>query len=155
MKQICFEPIGFVSSKYKNPKDLIFACDQGLKTKTTAKIIVAKKYQEGLNDLRQFSHIFVIYFLDKVNKVELTTHPGPPDAVNLPRVGVFASRSQYRPNPIALRLVKLVKVEKNTVEVKGLDAVDNTPVLDIKPYVKGFDRPDSFTTADWYSWLEK
>jgi len=155
MPKIFFNPIGFVSSDFINPKDLISACENGLKNKNKSKIIIFEKFIDGLYGLEKFSHIFVIYFLDKVKKFEIKTHPGPPSIKNLPKVGVFASRSQYRPNPIALRLVKLIKIEKNVIYLEGLDAIDKTPVLDIKPYVKGFDRPDDFRTADWYDWLEK
>ncbi len=152
---ICFEPIGKVESEYKNPKDLIFACEKGINTKTNSKIIVDKKFKKGLYKLNEFSHIFVIYLLHQADKIELITHPGPPHELDLPKVGVFASRSQYRPNHIALRLVQLQKIEKNVLFVEGLDAINGTNVLDIKPYVKGFDRPDKFKTAEWYDWLER
>jgi len=97
----------------------------------------------------------VLYFLNQATKLELLAHPGPPTEINLPKVGVFASRSQYRPNHIALRLVKLVKIENNVLHVEGLDAINSSKVLDVKPYVKGFDRPDKFYTANWYDWLDK
>ena len=147
-------PIGTVTADYHEPKALIFACEQGLKTKTHSTITLNPAYQEGLQGLEAFSHLFVLYHLDKADKIELVTHPGPP-SVTLPRVGVFASRSQYRPNHIALRLVKLLKVAGNTLTVEGLDAINGSKVLDIKPYVKGFDRPEPFTTASWYDWLDE
>ena len=152
---ICFEPIGEVESEYENPKDLVFACEKGLRTKTNSKIIINKNFEKGLAGLEEFSHVFVMYFLHQADKIELVTHPGPPTETDLPRVGVFASRSQYRPNHIALRLVKLKKIEKNVMFVEGLDAIDGSRVLDIKPYVKGFDRPESYKTAVWYGWLER
>lgn len=151
---ISFESIGKVKSEYKKPNDLIFACEKGIKANTHSKIIINQKFKKGLQKLEEFSHIFIIYFLHQANKIEILTHPGPPNKTNLPKVGVFASRSQYRPNHFALRLVKIIKIEKNNIFVKGLDAVDGTHVLDIKPYVKGFDRPKKFKTANWYDWLE-
>ncbi|MCX8179732.1 MAG: SAM-dependent methyltransferase [Candidatus Aenigmarchaeota archaeon] len=84
----------------------------------------------------------------------METYPAPMTIKNLPKVGVFASRSQYRPNKIALRLVKLEKIEKNVLYVKGLDAINKTPVIDIKPYIKEFDRPLKFKQAPWYCWLK-
>jgi len=153
MNNITFSPIGHAVSEFERPQDFVFACENGLKTENTSVIVIDDKYSEGLNGLEEFSHIFVIYFLDKAEKIELTTHPGPPSVKNLPRVGVFASRSQYRPNPIALRLVRLIKVEENKLYVEGLDAANGSPVLDIKPYVAGFDRPENFKTASWYGWL--
>ena len=155
MTKICFEPIGVIASEFENPKDLIFACEKGLNTMTKSKIVLNENFEKGLNGLKDFSHIFVIYFLDQANKIELVTHPGPPTETSLPKVGVFASRSQYRPNHIALRLVKLTKIEGNILYVEGLDAINESKVLDIKPYVKGFDRPDDFKTASWYDWLNK
>ena len=93
--------------------------------------------------------------MNKINTIELITHPGPPSIKDLPKVGVFASRSQHRPNPIALKLVKLIKIEKNKVHVQGLDAINNSPVLDIKPYISGFDKPEKVKIASWYNWLNK
>jgi len=155
MTKICLEPIGHVVSNFENPEELIFACEKGLQTTTNSKIILDKKYAQGTKGLEEFSHIFVIYFLDQATKLELTTHPGPPSEKTLPKVGVFASRSQYRPNHIALRLVKLIKIEDNTLHVQGLDAINESQVLDIKPYIAGFDRPKEFKIAPWYDWLDK
>ncbi len=155
LDKICFNPIGVIESRFDNPEDLIFACEKGLSTKTISKIALNEKFAEGLIGLKEFSHVFVIYFLDRANKIELLTHPGPPTETGLPKVGVFASRSQYRPNHIALRLVELLNVEGNCLHVKGLDAINGSKVLDIKPYVKGFDRPEQFTSASWYDWLNE
>ncbi len=155
MPEIFFEPIGIIQSEFKNPEELIFACEKGLDTDTESEIIIDEHFEEGLKGLKEFSHIFVIYYLDQANKIELSTHPGPPSETSLPKVGVFASRSQYRPNHIALRLVQLLKIDANRIHVKGLDAVNGSKVLDIKPYIKGFDRPEQFKTASWYDWLDQ
>jgi tRNA (adenine37-N6)-methyltransferase len=153
MTKICFDPIGIIQSKFNNPEDLAFACEQGLDTDTESEIIVDEHLKEGLSGLEEFSHIFIIYFLNQADRIELSTHPGPPSEESLPKVGVFASRSQYRPNHIALRLAELLNINCNRILVKGLDAVNGSKVLDIKPYVKGFDRPENFKTAYWYDWL--
>lgn len=155
MEKICFEPIGVIKSPFENPEDLIFACEKGLNTKTISTITLDEKLEEGLYGMNEFSHVFVIYFLDRANKIELLTHPGPPTETELPKVGVFASRSQFRPNHIALRLVKLLEIEGNKLRVEGLDAINGSKVLDIKPYVHGFDRPKHFKTANWYDWLNR
>ena len=154
MEKICFEPIGVVESQFENPEDLIFACKKGLDTKTISTITLNEKLEEGLCGLNEFSHVFVIYFLDQATNIELLTHPGPPTETELPKVGVFASRSQYRPNHFALRLVKLLAIEGNKLRVEGLDAINGSKVLDIKPYVHRFDRPKQFKTASWYNWLD-
>jgi len=153
MQKLCFNSIGTIRSKFKNPEELVFACEKGLDTDTESEIIIDEHLEEGLTGLKEFSHIFIIYFLNQADKIELSTHPGPPSETSLPKVGVFASRSQYRPNHIALRLAKLLNINGNRIRVRGLDAVNGSPVLDIKPYVKGFDRPENFKTAYWYDWL--
>lgn len=149
-----FESIGVVESEYDQPQDLIFACEKGLDTETYSRIVLNERYVSGLRGLEEFSHLFVMFHLDRAAKIEILTHPGPPD-IKLPKVGVFASRSQYRPNHIALRLVKILKVENGVISVKGLDAVNGSKVIDIKPYVPGFDRPQEYKAASWYTWLDK
>jgi tRNA-Thr(GGU) m(6)t(6)A37 methyltransferase TsaA len=153
MKKIALSPIGMVVSKLNNPKDTAFVCEKGKKAKIISQIIISKQFVKGLKGLAKFSHIWVIYFLDKINTIELITHPGPPSIKNLPKVGVFASRSQYRPNPIALKLVKLIAINKNKLIVQGLDAINSSPVLDIKPYVPGFDKLEETKIGRWYNWL--
>lgn len=155
MEEIVFKPIGFVVSKFKKPKDIVFVCEKGTKAKIKSKIIIYKEFEKGLRGLEKFSHIWIIYFLNKINTTEMITYPGPPSIQNLPKVGIFASRSQYRPNPIALKLVKLMKIEENKLHVQGLDAIDGSPVLDIKPYIPSFDKPEKVKIANWYSWLEQ
>lgn len=154
-KIITFKTIANVISEFNNPKDLIFACEKGLKTQAISKIKVNKEYAHGLMGLKSFSHVWVIYYLHLADKTEIVTMPGTPEMTDLPKVGVFASRSQYRPNKIALRLAKIVKITKNIIHVSGLDAINGTEVLDIKPYVPGFDRPKKYKCAPWYSWFEK
>jgi tRNA-Thr(GGU) m(6)t(6)A37 methyltransferase TsaA len=154
MGNINLEFIGKITSDYKFPEELHFACEKGLKTINYSKIILKEEYAKGLKGLEKFSHIFVIYILDKADKIELITHPGPLSIKDLEKVGVFASRSQYRPNHIALRLVKLINVNNNELTVEGLDAINDSKVLDIKPYIPGFDRPSEFKVAKWYDWLK-
>ncbi|PIS09251.1 tRNA (N6-threonylcarbamoyladenosine(37)-N6)-methyltransferase TrmO [Candidatus Beckwithbacteria bacterium CG10_big_fil_rev_8_21_14_0_10_34_10] len=154
-KKISFKPIGIIRSDFSQAKDTVFCCEKGLKAKNIGMVILDSKHQRGLKGIEKFSHIFVLYYLDKIKKVELITYPGPLSVKNLPQVGVFASRSQYRPNKIALRLVKLVKVKDRSLMVQGLDGLDGSLVLDIKPYIPGFDQPKSIKIAPWYNWLAK
>ena len=144
------KPIGRVSSEIRSPGKMVFACERGREADNISRIIVSKKYMDGLAGLEKFSHLWVIYSLHLAKRVEMKTHPGPPSMKNLQRAGIFASRSQYRPNKIALRLAALQKIEGNVLTVRGLDAVDGTPVLDIKPYVPHFDEPESPVVAEWY-----
>jgi tRNA-Thr(GGU) m(6)t(6)A37 methyltransferase TsaA len=87
--------------------------------------------EEGLTDVEGFSHLFVIWVFDRSGNVELT---GTPPADDRPH-GVFATRSPYRPNPIGLTVVRLLRREGNRLHVKGIDMLDGTPILDVKPYL--------------------
>jgi tRNA-Thr(GGU) m(6)t(6)A37 methyltransferase TsaA len=149
------KPIGRVSSIYRKPEEVHFACEEGLHADTESEIVLRSDLRPALEGLEEFSHIWVIYRLDRARRTEVRTHPGPPEMKDLPRVGVFASRSQYRPNHIALRLVELVEIRENRLVVRGLDAINNSPVLDIKPYVPYFDLPENPRVADWYRWWMK
>jgi len=150
--KIGISAIGKVSSQFKSPKELHFACERGRLAETESEIVLDERLSKGLAGIEDFSHIWVIYFLHDANRIEMKTHPGPPEIEGLPKVGVFASRSQYRPNHIALRLVELSKVESNKLHIKGLDAIDGTPVLDIKPFIPHFDKPENERIANWYKW---
>ncbi len=150
MGEIKFKPIGYVRSRFKDPEDLTFACEKGLLTKTKSEIVINKEYAEGMAGLSSFSHIWIIYHINEANRTEMKTYPGPTTIKGLPVVGVFASRSQYRPNKIGLRLVKLAELKGNVLKVIGLDAIDKTPVLDVKPFIPHFDKPKKAKVAEWY-----
>ena len=96
-----------------------------------SQIRIQSQFGEGLYGLAPFSHIYVIFLLQN-NELRLRVHPC--GRTDLPEVGLFASRSPHRPNPVALTLVRLLSVEGNTLHVAGLDAYDGTEVLDIKPF---------------------
>jgi tRNA-Thr(GGU) m(6)t(6)A37 methyltransferase TsaA len=124
-------PIGFVRRQLPNEdindRDLV------------SRIIILKEFTEGLNGVEDWSHLYVIFWMHKIldEKKTLVCPRSEPD---VPAVGIFATRAPIRPNPIGLTLVELVRREGNVLVVKGLDALDGTPVLDIKPYpywVKG------------------
>jgi len=114
-------------------------------------IVLDKKYQPGLLGLDQWSHVQVIWWFDKNDTAErraiLQVHPrGDPKN---PLTGVFATRSPFRPNLIALTLCKIVSVKENVVEVEKIDAFEGTPVLDIKPYAPGQDSANGVKVPDW------
>lgn len=100
-----------------------------------SQIVLNNELVEGLDGISGFSHLFVLFYLNQVTSEQrgtLKVHPR--SRADLPLTGVFAVRTMLRPNPIGLTLVELVKVDGNVLTVKGLDAYDGTPVLDIKPY---------------------
>lgn len=109
------------------------------------KIEVFKEYAEGLKDLEGFSHVYIICFLDKVKESSNFAYP-PQDGQ---KRGVFATRSPHRPNPISLSRVRLERIEDNIMVVKGLDVLDQTPLIDIKPYAGRVPKEASF------GWLER
>lgn len=146
---ISMQEIGHVNSGFKEPEELKVACREGRLFSAESEIVLTCGHPEMLKGLEHFSHAWILYHLHRAGRVEPVTHPGPA-GMKLPKAGVLASRSQYRPNHIALRLVQIVKVKEGSVKVKGLDAIDGSPVLDIKPYVTHFDLPENPKVAEWY-----
>jgi len=108
---------------------------------------IKPEYEEGLDDLAGFSHIILLYVFHLSRGYHLTVKPFLDDEVH----GVFATRAPRRPNPIGLSVVRLVRVEGCTLEVQGVDMVDGTPLLDVKPFVPQFDVPQVVRIG----WLEK
>ena len=125
------QPIGFVSSPYKNmgeiPKGL------GAKHEAEGLLKVLPEFELGLTDIEGFSHLFVIWEFDRSSGFELL---GAPPSDDRPH-GVFATRSPRRPNPLGLTVVELLRREGSTLYVRGVDMLDGTPILDIKPYLSG------------------
>jgi tRNA-Thr(GGU) m(6)t(6)A37 methyltransferase TsaA len=114
---------------------------------TYATIEFKKEFQEGLKDLDGFSHLYLIYYFHKVKEHKLSVIPFN-DNTNTPR-GVFSTRTPMHPNSIGLSVVELVSVEDNIVTIKGVDILDGTPLLDIKPYIENFDKIEGKTKSGW------
>ena len=112
------------------------------------RIVVSPQYSDGLRDLDRFHYIYVLYFIDRVNKaISMTVSPSwTPGS----EVGVFASRSPVRPNCLGLSIVRIKHITGNQIVTSGLDVFDGTPLLDLKPYIKEL---DSKSDAN-YGWLE-
>jgi len=131
MEAIMFTPraIGHVRGPYKETKDV----PKGLGAKQDAEgvIEILPTFEPGLMDIEGFSHLFVIWMFDRSEGFELTARP-PSD--NRPH-GVFATRSPRRPNPMGLSVVELLRRDGPRLHVRGIDMLDGTPVLDIKPYL--------------------
>ncbi len=101
----------------------------------TARIEIFAEYAEGLQDIEEFSHINVFYWLHQSEGYSLVVQP----PFDTPRHGVFATRSPHRPNPLGFAVVELLQREGRVLVVRGLDAVDGTPVVDIKPHIPSSD----------------
>lgn len=120
-----FIPIGYVENDFKDTQ-----LDPDVFQGTVSRIRVQGEYVDGLYRLEQFERIYVIFVFDRSHGYKMVIHPR--GDVNRPKRGVFATCSPYRPNPIGLSVVDLVGIEGNLVTVRNLDAIDGTPVLDIK-----------------------
>ena len=121
---------------------------QGRITKEICEIEIFEEYADGLKDLETFSHIYLIFWLHKARKNRPVIHPTRWGSE--PR-GVFATRSPFHPNPIGLTIVELIGINKNILKIRGCDAIDGTPLIDIKPYVPNFDSIKNASSG----WLEK
>ena len=123
------QPIGFVSSPYKVTREI----PKGLGVRHDADGVfkILPEFEPGLTDIEGFSHLFVIWAFHRSVDFELM---GTPPIDNRPH-GVFATRSPRRPNPIGLTVVELLRREGRLLHVRGVDMLDGTPILDIKPYL--------------------
>jgi len=126
------KPIGIIHSLYKNTRKAPY---QGYKSEKISKIEVFKEFEEGLKDIEGFSHIIVIYWFHESQGYHMLVKTPWDDSLH----GLFTTRSPHRPCPLGLTVVELVAREKSILKVKGLDAIDGTPLLDIKPYILGVD----------------
>ncbi|HML05650.1 MAG TPA: tRNA (N6-threonylcarbamoyladenosine(37)-N6)-methyltransferase TrmO [Methanobacterium sp.] len=126
------KPIGVINSPYKKRGD---APRQGRQTDVISEIIVFKEYLEGLDGVEDHKYFFIIYGLHKAEEYELKVVP----AGGNEKRGLFSTRAPVRPNPIALCLVELIELKDDVLKVKWLDAIDGSPLLDIKPFWKEID----------------
>ncbi len=146
LQQIVLTPIGYVKTD---------AVGDEVKDKSrTSKIILNADLTEGLDGIQGFSHVFVLFWLSKVTNQPRPLKFHPRGRMDMPLLGVFAIRTNQRPNPIGLTLVQLLKVEGNTLLVRGLDAYDDTPVLDIKPF-DAWDTAKDAHVPDWWTKLNQ
>jgi tRNA-Thr(GGU) m(6)t(6)A37 methyltransferase TsaA len=125
-----FQPIGFVKSPFKETSSI----PRGLGAKHDAEGVleVLREFEPGLMDIEGFSHLYVLWAFDRSDGFDLIAHP--PSDEKRPH-GVFATRSPRRPNPIALSTVELLGRNGPSLHVRGVDMLDGTPILDIKPYL--------------------
>lgn len=130
-KEIKLKPIGIIHTPFKNKKETPI---QPFKSKATGRIEVFRKYQQGLKDIERFSHLILIFEFHRSKGYKLLVKPFLDSELR----GLFATRYPARPNQIGITVVKLLGRENNILTVKGIDILDKTPLLDIKPYVPEF-----------------
>lgn len=141
---IHFSPIGFV-------RNAIEQAHRGTHWEDIeSQIVIDERWRDALDGIEQFSHIWIIFFIDRVDApVDLKIRPMKRDARSVPLVGIFATRSPQRPNPIGIRAVELIEVRGNVLRVRGLDAFNGSPVLDLKPYLPRGDAMPDASVSDW------
>ncbi len=143
---IKYKPIGVIHSPFKGPKGTPIQPTAAKDIEGTVEIF--SEFVDGLKDIDGFSYIILIYSFHLIhNKSQLIVKPFMDDNAH----GIFATRAPNRPNSIGLSIVKLVKVKKNILYIKDVDIVNNTPLLDIKPYVPKFDQRE----VKKIGWVEK
>ena len=140
-----FAPIGMVRNAVKQSQ--MYGWES-----VESRIIVRRELVDALDGLEGYSHLIVLFWIDRVPEEERrATRIHPLGDSELPLLGVFATRTQLRPNPIGMSIVPLLARKKNELRVRGLDAIDGTPVLDIKPYIPHYDSVPQATMPAWAS----
>lgn len=145
-KKIVLTPIGVVKRR---------SSEGGVKDKSAVcEITVKSGLTSALEGIEEYSHLYVLFWMHKLaeeDRGRRKVHPR--GRLDMPLLGVFATRTQYRPNPIGLTVVELLKVDGNVLTVRGLDAYDNTPVLDLKPF-DFWDEAKNVKVPDWWRRME-
>jgi tRNA (adenine37-N6)-methyltransferase len=141
-------PIGFARTPFQATAQV--PKGPGAKHEAAGTLEILPEFEEGLTDIEGFSHLFVLWVFDRSEGFELM---GAPPGEPTPH-GVFATRSPRRPNPIALTVVELLGRDGRTLRVHGVDMLDGTPILDIKPFIPGIDVPAEGTDVR-AGWLDR
>ena len=144
---ICFQPIGYVRSPYQETTQV--PKGPGAKHEAEGVLEIVPEFETGLTDIEGFSHLYVIWLFDRVEGFELV---GTPPTDNRPH-GVFATRSPKRPNAIGLTVVQLIRREDRSLHVRGIDMLNGTPILDIKPYLSSI--PEEKLRRGWLAEAEE
>ncbi len=127
-------PIGTIYSPFNTIEDMPIQPKGAVSVE--GYILLHEKFMDGLKDLEGFSHIYLLYSFHKAVRTELVVKPFMDKAFR----GVFSTRSPLRPNHIGLSIVRLKKIEKNKLIIQDVDILNQTPLLDIKPYIREFDQ---------------
>jgi tRNA (adenine37-N6)-methyltransferase len=142
-----FKPIGTVFNRVREAVDSSWG-------EVDSEIRIVPELASGVVGLGAFSHALVVFLMHQAEFTpakHLTRHPQ--DRSDVPLVGIFAQRARHRPNPIGVTTVQIERIERGSVHVRGLDAIDGTPVLDIKPHVVAYDSPSNPREPEWMGTL--
>ncbi|HBM15752.1 MAG TPA: tRNA (N6-threonylcarbamoyladenosine(37)-N6)-methyltransferase TrmO [Lentisphaeria bacterium] len=142
---ISYKQIGIIRTSFKEAKGTPIQPVASAESEGTVELF--EEYSDGLQDIEGFSHIILIFHMHLVKEPKLKVIP----FLDTQERGIFATRSPARPNPIGFSVVKLLKICDNKLIVRNIDIIDNTPLLDIKPFVPAFDVREAERTG----WFEK
>lgn len=142
-----FQPVGYVRSPYQQTKDVPKGL--GAKHEVEGTLDVLQEFEQGLTDIEGFSHLIVLWVFDRSVGYELLSAPPTDDRVH----GVFATRSPRRPNPIGFTVVELLRRDGHRLHVRGIDMLDGTPIVDIKPYLSSI--PEEKLRRGWLAEAEE
>lgn len=145
MTEIKLKPIGFA----KNQEHKHVGGWAGVVTD----LVIEKQYEDALLGLDDYSHLLVIYWMHEVSTCEMRHVPQGKVGV-VPEVGIFSCRCPQRPNPLGLSTVKVLGIENNIITVEGLDVVNGTPILDLKPYTPQYDAVADAKVPAWVNQLD-
>jgi tRNA (adenine37-N6)-methyltransferase len=162
-------PVGIVRSDIKNP--MLMAGDSDLELQErmekirkyhqkvkncVCELVISPQWVELLDGIEGFSHILVLYWPHLIDPERLKLQKvHPMGRKDLPPQGIFATCSPARPNPVLVSAVRLIQHDESTLKVKGLEAVDGSPIIDIKPYVKQYYGADNPTVPQWMKQLHR
>jgi len=137
------KPIGIIHTPFIDKSQTPI---QPVRSREVGQVCVFKEFSDGLQDLDGFSHIILVYLFHQSNGYSLRVKPFLDDQLR----GLFATRHPNRPNPIGLSVVRLIGRQENILHIEGVDMLDGTPLLDIKPFVPDFDLRLN-ATSGWYA----
>lgn len=146
--KIEFSPIGIIHTPFKTIENM--PIQPTADNNTGGWVEIFNEYNEGLADLEGFSHLYLIFHLHKISGYKLKVIP----FLDTVERGVFSTRSPARPNPVGLSLVKLISVTGNILKIQGIDILDGTPLIDIKPFVPFFEETEDIRTG-WFTGKDK
>ena len=168
-KGMVLRPVGYIKNEIKKP--LLAAGEDGISMqgetetaradmrkmrKRPSEIIINKDLIEVLDGIEGYSHLMVLYWAHRVpEQGRSLTKVHPTGRKEFPLVGIFSTCSPARPNPVLMTVVRLTRRKGNVLEVTGLDAVDGSPVVDIKPYVKNFYPQEEVLTPEWMQQIQR
>jgi tRNA-Thr(GGU) m(6)t(6)A37 methyltransferase TsaA len=143
MDDIEARPIGVVKGPVAEPRDDEWG-------EVVSEVHFDQDLTPGLEGLEQFSHALVVFWMHKSSfQSDSDLVRRPRGRADMPELGIFAQRAKHRPNPIGVTAVRIVGRSGAVLTVKGLDAIDGTPILDVKPYVPAFDTRTEATVPGW------